>query len=235
MCHHAGHLQPWALFMVLFRVHCSLGRSQNTCTAGQSSLFTESASEARSLIFHSCPPGCLWWPYKGKIPFRQRRAAQKKPTHWQSVWFLTSSFSKRKPPMFHFFSGYFFVPLSWLSYPAISRACMTQSFPLWLERKQSNFWKSMSLTLLTPGKSLSLGNRKLGCGSRCHCLTYREQWGESLPSGLCTLASWLCFPSEGSPVLRRLWDKKLRTDRCYIVPCHSWSSQEHRVRFWVLT
>lgn len=110
MCHHAGHLQPWALFMVLFRVHCSLGRSQNTCTAGQSSLFTESASEARSLIFHSCPPGCLWWPYKGKIPFRQRRAAQKKRTHWQSVRFLTSSFSKRKPPVFHFFSGYFFVP-----------------------------------------------------------------------------------------------------------------------------
>lgn len=96
---------------------------------------------------------------------------------------------------------------------------MTQSFPLWLERKQSNFWKSMSLTLLTPWKSLSLGNRKLGCGSSCHCLTYREQWGESLPSGLCTLASWLCFPSEGSPVLRRLWDKKLRTDKCYIVPC----------------
>lgn len=72
------------------RVHCSL----------------ESASEARSLVFHACPSGCLWWPYKGKIPFRQSHTAQKKQTHWRGVSFLTS-LSKRKPPVFHFFSGVF--------------------------------------------------------------------------------------------------------------------------------
>lgn len=63
------------------RVHCSL----------------ESASEARSLVFHACPSGCLWWPYKGKIPFRQSHTAQKKQTYWRGVSFLTS-LSKRKPP-----------------------------------------------------------------------------------------------------------------------------------------
>lgn len=57
--------------------------------------------------------------------------------------------------------GIFLSPLMAIL-PSHFWACMTQSFPLWLERKQSNFWKSISLTLLTPWKSLSLGNRKLG-------------------------------------------------------------------------
>lgn len=76
----------------------------------------------------------------------------------------------------------FFCLLSWLSYPAISGACMTWSFPLRLGKKQSNFWKSVSN--LTPWRSLSLGNGKLGCDSSCYCLTEREQWGESLPGRL---------------------------------------------------
>lgn len=81
--------------------------------------------------------------------------------------------------MFHFFSG--------LSYPAISRACMTWSFPLWLEEKQSHFWKSSRL-----------GSGKLGRGSSSYCLTKGEQWEESLPGGLCTWAHCFAPLLEGS-------------------------------------